>query len=179
MRISDWSSDVCSSDLGALIKDRLFFYGLFNFRKADFTNFSNDLKDDVTDNDPFWGFNIDGVLLESDTWGRHSFTWTHIDDSHSTKDLQSNFDRDTVSVGSTRGLITQNLGGNTDIIKYTGVIRDWLTVSGMYGKSKARVDVSSDKDANPVIIDFRSGSAQNLGDWANFTVTPEIGRAHV
>src|SRR3546814_18064811 len=67
---------------GALIKDRLFFYGLFNFRKADFTNFSNDLKDDVTDNDPFWGFNIDGVLLESDTWGRHSFTWTHIDDSH-------------------------------------------------------------------------------------------------
>src|SRR3546814_8341395 len=43
----------------------------------------------------------------------------------------------------------------------------------MYGKSKARVDVSSDKDANPVIIDFRSGSAQNLGDWANFTVTPE------
>src|SRR3546814_3128858 len=112
MRISDWSSDVCSSDLGALIKDRLFFYGLFNFRKADFTNFSNDLKDDVTDNDPFWGFNIDGVLLESDTWGRHSFTWTHIDDSHSTKDLQSNFDRDTVSVGSTRGLITPNLGGN-------------------------------------------------------------------
>src|SRR3546814_1162166 len=52
-------------------------------------------------------------------------------------------------------------------------MRDWLTVSGMYGKSKARVDVSSDKDANPVIIDFRSGSAQNLGDWANFTVTPE------
>src|SRR3546814_6300895 len=90
--------------------------------------------------------NIDGVLLESDTWGRHSFTWTHIDDSHSTNDLQSNFDRDTVSVGSTRGLITQNLGGNTDIIKYTGVIRDWLTVSGMYGKSKARVDVSRSEE---------------------------------
>lgn len=158
---------------GALIKDRLFFYGLVNFRKDDISNFGNDLLDKSRDNDPFWGFNIDGVLLNSDQWGTHSFTYTHIDDSHQLITNRSNFDRDARTVGSTRGVITQNLGGNTDIIKYNGAIRDWLTVSGLYGKSKARVDVSSDKDNNPVIIDFRSGVAQNLGDWANFTIFPE------
>jgi len=173
---SDDKVDIVETNLwasGALIKDRLFFYGLVNFRSEDFTNFSNTTVDDVKDGDPFWGFNIDGVLYDSDDWGRHSFTWTHIDDSHSTRDMASNFDRDARVVGSARGVITQNLGGNTDIIKYTGVIRDWLTVTGLYGKSNARVDETSDKDGNPVIIDFRSGSRQDLGDWANFTVTPE------
>jgi len=157
---------------GALIKDRLFFYGLVNFRKENVNNSDNSVADDLKDNDPFWGFNIDGVLFESDTWGRHSFTYTHIDDSHSTTDALFNFDRDTLVRGSSRGTITQNLGGNTDIIKYNGVIRDWLTISGTYGKSKARVDSSSDKDNNPAIQDIRSGVTQTLGDWASLSVTP-------
>lgn len=158
---------------GALIKDRLFFYGLVNFRKDSIANFANTTFDKTRDNDPFWGFNIDGVLLNNEQFGTHSFTYTHIDDSHQVIDNRFNYDRDTRTLGAQRGVITQNLGGNTDIIKYNGAIRDWLTVSGLYGKSKSRVDTTSDKDNNPVIIDFRSGVRQDLGDWANFTITPE------
>lgn len=157
---------------GALIKDRLFFYGLVSFRQDDFKDFSNNDLLTRDDNDPFWGFNIDGVLLDSDTWGRHSFTYTHIDDSHQTIDRQFAFSRNTRQTGNLGATITNNLGGNTDIIKYTGVVRDWLTVSGLYGKSNARVDNRSDKDANPAIFDARSGTTVRLGDFGNATITP-------
>ncbi|MDP2186673.1 MAG: carboxypeptidase regulatory-like domain-containing protein [Xanthomonadales bacterium] len=157
---------------GALIKDRLFFYGLLNYRSEGFTNFGNSTVDKLSDNDPFFGFNIDGVLFDSEQWGRHSFTYTHIDDSHKTRTVQNNFDRDALEVGEERGIRIDNLGGNTDIIKYTGVIRDWLTISGLYGSSNARFDFSTNKDLNPAIDDTRSGTTVNLGNFTSIGLTP-------
>ncbi|MDP1696806.1 MAG: TonB-dependent receptor [Xanthomonadaceae bacterium] len=158
---------------GALIKDRLFFYGLVNFRTNTIKDFEDvGTFDTIKDNDPFWGLNIDGVLLDSEAWGRHSFTWTHIDDKRTSLDNQDGFDRDSRTVFPGDTLITRNRGGNTDIIKYTGVVRDWLTVSGTYGKSDNVTDTTSNKDANPRILDRRSGSTAILGDSATTTFTP-------
>jgi len=157
---------------GALIKDRLFFYGLVNFRDQGFTNFGNTTAEKTSDSDPFFGFNIDGVLLDSELWGQHSFTYTHIDDSHKTTSQQNAFSRESLLLGTDRGVRITNLGGNTDIIKYTGVIRDWLTVSGLYGSSNARFDFGSPKDGNPAIDDTRSGTVVNLGNFNTIGITP-------
>jgi len=161
---------------GALIQDRLFFYGLVNFRTNDTKDFEDEgfggTLDTIKDSDPFWGLNIDGVLLDSEVWGRHSFTWTHIDDKRTTRDNQDRFSRDSRTVTPGDTVITRNRGGNTDIIKYTGVVRDWLTVSGTYGKSSNVTDTTSNKDANPRILDRRSGSTVVLGDSATATFTP-------
>jgi Carboxypeptidase regulatory-like domain len=158
---------------GPIIKDRLFFYGLLGLRNNESRNFSNGVFDFVDSDDPRWGVHLDGVLWDDEVLGRHTIGWTHIDDSAVVNDTQFNYNRTTDTLGSKRGTINSFVGGQTDIFKYTGVIRDWLTISGLYGTSNAEAKTLSTLDANPVIVDFRGGTVNTgLGNWVNFTVSP-------
>ncbi len=157
---------------GPIIKDRLFFYGLVSFRDRQLDDFRNSDVFFRKDDDPVWGINIDGVLWDDDVVGYHTVTYTHIDDQRQITDEFFNFDRDTKVVGDKIGTTTRNRGGTTDIVKYTGVVRDWLTLSGLFGNSKARFDDQSDVSDNPAIFDLRSGTVIRRGNFTDQIVTP-------
>lgn len=163
---------------GPIIEDRLFVYGLVNFRTIKRDNFSNGQLDRSVDDTPRWGVNIDAVLWDDEALGRHTLTYTHINDKKTVFTDQFNFDNTPgedpadVPIGSLRGTGFQNSGGNTDIYNYKGVIRDWLTVAFLYGTSTSDVSAGSTADSLPVIFDVRSGTFVAIGSWVNFTVTP-------
>lgn len=148
---------------GALIKDRLFFYGLGSFRDNENDNFTNTSLISDNDDDALWGVNIDGVLWDDLQFGYHTVTYTHIDDRRTITRQNFGFDRDTESTGLLSSTEQIQRGGDTDIVKYTGVVRDWITVSGLYGNGKARFDNSTDVSGFPAIFDLRSGSTERLG----------------
>lgn len=145
---------------GALVKDRLWFYGLVSFRDNDLQDFSNSTFTDRTDDDPVWGLNIDGVILDDDMFGYHSFTYTHIDDKRDIVDSILPFDRATGTINREADPVTQTFerGGTTNILKYTGVIRDWFSISGLFGQSDSRGRDLSNVSDIPQINDLRSGS---------------------
>ncbi|WP_210431742.1 TonB-dependent receptor [Iodidimonas gelatinilytica] len=145
---------------GPLIKDRLWFYGLVSFRDNDLEDFSNSAFTDRKDDDPVWGINIDGILLDNDMFGYHTFTYTHIDDKRDIVDSIQPFDRDTGTIDREADTVTQTFerGGTTDILKYTGVIRDWLSISGLFGESDSRGRDLSNVSDIPQINDLRSGT---------------------
>ncbi|MDA3935229.1 MAG: carboxypeptidase regulatory-like domain-containing protein [Gammaproteobacteria bacterium] len=148
---------------GALIKDRLFFYALGNFNDNEMDNFGNSSLESRNDDDPTWGVNIDGVLWDDQKFGYHTVTYTHIDDRRTITNQLFAFDRETETTGELSSTETIERGGDTDIVKYTGVVRDWLTLSGLYGNSKARFDIASDVSDFPTIFDLRSGTTVRLG----------------
>lgn len=165
LEVNTWAS-------GALVKDRLFFYGVARFRDNDVDDFSNSDLTVSADDDPIWGINIDGVLWDDDAFGYHTATYTHIDDDRTTTDTFFNFDRETGVVGDRIGVTTNKLGGTTDIVKYTGVVRDWLTISGLFGNSEADFANLSDVADNPAIFDSRSGTTIRRGNFTDQIITP-------
>ncbi len=171
---------------GPIVKDRLFFYALLGLRNNETRNFTN-TRFNVTDqDDPRWGLKLDAVLLDNADLGRHTLGFTHIDDSALNTTDSFVFSRNAYEanpelgaiIGAKVGTSFNRAGGQTDIFKYTGVIRDWLTISALYGESDNSVTALSDKDNNPAIQDSRvtaanpGGSALRVGDWVNATVRP-------
>lgn len=165
LEVNTWAS-------GAVIEDRLFFYGLVSFQDTDIDNFGNSELIVSNDDDPRWGINIDGVLWDDERVGYHTVTYTHIDDERKTTDVFRDFDRETGQIGERQGVTTNSLGGNIDIVKYTGVVRDWLTISGLFGNSVADFASSSDVAGNPAIFDLRSGVTVRRGNFTDQIILP-------
>jgi Carboxypeptidase regulatory-like domain/TonB-dependent Receptor Plug Domain len=183
-KVSRYEANIWLS--GPIIKDRLFFYGLLGLRNNESRDFTNSSFNFTDQDDPRWGLKLDAVLWDDEVLGRHTLGYTHIDDSAVNTTQSFAFDRAVFeangglppNIGNQFGTSFNKAGGQTDIFKYTGVIRDWLTISGLYGVSDNNVTSLSDKDGNPAIGDNRvsatnpSGSFQRLGDFVNFSVRP-------
>jgi len=113
---------------GPIIKDRLFFYGLYNQRSLKAVNSSN-VQGNVTrtsDDAPFWGGKLDGWLTS-----KQHLEFTYFD---TTKDVRNRSMLKGVETGGT----DQRAGGENYIGRYTGTFTPWFTLSAAYGVNRFR-----------------------------------------
>jgi hypothetical protein len=157
---------------GPIIKDRLFFYALYNMRDLQQVDYTRSRRIETDDSDPFWGFKIDWVPFDG-----HQFEVTAWTDETIVKSTQYQFNSDGLpreevdgsEVGPKVGEGFVHNGGRNEIYKYTGVFSDWFTFSAMYGVNRFERTQQSTTDANPVIFEriTFANSSTTIGDWTN------------
>ncbi|WP_226702065.1 TonB-dependent receptor domain-containing protein [Microbulbifer elongatus] len=147
---------------GAIIQDKLFYYALYSPQKRESVDagLTRAYKSEW-DND-FWGLKLDYIIADG-----HTLEYTGFDDTREEVETTYLYDRDAGGFGDEVGETTYSRGGENHIFKYTGIMTDWMTLSGQYGINEyARTD-AGELDGNPLIIDQRSGTALSLGNWGN------------
>jgi len=164
---------------GPIIRDRLFFYALFNARNRQTEEVWSYWKEYTVDDDPFWGAKIDffpwdGHHFEATVWSDET-TVTYTDYYYNLDGLP----RDEIDGSEEQELIGEwfaDRGGRNEIFRYTGVFADWFTFSALYGKNRFEETDRTPNDDYPVvwerITDAYRGIA--IGNWT----TGGIARAH-
>lgn len=167
---------------GPIIKDRLFFYGLYNWRKyrqqdgltsltggtAPGPNqqvLGSQYRIDTSDS-PFWGGKLDAIITDG-----HRLEFTYFDsgstlrrDIFGTAASPVRFNPATNDPGSYASTTIFRSGGENYVGRYTGAFTDWLTLSAAYGKNKFRETTEPTNPGFPSIIDQRTGSAISIGN---------------
>ena len=128
------SADAWNANLwagGALIKDRLFAYGLVSYSRSETTNFGN--IDAFTNNDssvktPGWLVKLDWNINDSNLLEFTSFS----DEQKSKTSVYSNTPG-SLARGTYQGKLIDEQGGDNYVLKYTGYLTDTFTLSALYG----------------------------------------------
>lgn len=127
---------------GPIIKDHIYFFAFYNPRdlQEEAKTYEEDgtykFSDTESREDPFWGGKLDFVLNP-----QHRVEFTYFTDNQEVNEL--------IDGGPT----TNDTGGLTRIVKYTGKFTDWFTLSAMYGRSSFDQTVSSPADVIGSVVD--------------------------
>ena len=178
---------------GALIKDKLFLYGLvqFNDNESSFASTSSGYHETDKSTDPFYGLKADwyitpGQHLEltyfdtTTTMKQSRISYLCPTEAIPTKTCAAGPDGQTGEVfGDTSYGATTKTGGPSWVLKYTGNVTDWLTISAAYGDTKDSNDFKSDNSDDPYAISYNTdtgrfdrisknqfySAATNVDDW--------------
>jgi outer membrane receptor for ferrienterochelin and colicin len=154
------SSDVIFDFGGPIIQDRLFIFGLYNFRDREFFNGgTNGTGARVTSDDPFYGAKVD-FLVNDD----HRLEFTYFKDEQEQTTETVSYDTTTGEQIASQGESVFRFGGENWIARYTGVWTDWLTTSVSYGVNEYNEQNSSPGDSCALITDFNPNRPR-LGCW--------------
>ena len=104
---------------GAIIKDRLFFYALYQYRDVEQKFISGGTDFSRERDNPFYALKLDGVIAPG-----HNLEFTYFRNDDEIYDY------------SNTAPVVYDLGGDTLIGRYTGQITDYLQVSALYGKGE-------------------------------------------
>jgi hypothetical protein len=157
---------------GALVKDKFFFYALYEARDYAQVDYTSSRRINTDDSDPFWGMKFDWIPFDG-----HHFEATLWSDETVVSQTQYQFnangeDREDVNGSELGPLVgtgfTAN-GGRNEIFRYTGVFTDWFTLSAMYGVNRFERTAQSTSDANPVVYEriTNASSSTTIGDWVS------------
>ncbi|MEH6697068.1 MAG: TonB-dependent receptor [Brevundimonas sp.] len=162
------SSDIILDFGGPIIQDRLFIFGLVNFRDREFVNIGSPTDDPdfglgangtrVTSDDPFYGAKVD-FLVNDD----HRLEFTYFSDEQTQETSNIYVDADGQYVGEFTPS-TFEFGGENWIARYTGVWTDWLTTSIAYGVNEYNEQGSSPGD-DCALITSTATSDPRRGCW--------------
>lgn len=154
------SSDVIFDFGGPIIRDRLFIFGLYNFRDREFFNgASNGTGTRTMSDDPFYGAKVDFLVTDD-----HRLEFTYFKDEQTQTSETTQFNPLTGALVTTQGESEFRFGGENWIARYTGVWTDWLTTSLSYGVNEYNESNSSPGDAFALITDLNA-SRPRLGRW--------------
>jgi len=136
---------------GAIIEDTLFFYGLYSAQDYEWSGspgVSTTTYQVRKQDDPFFGAKLDWYITDE-----HILELTYFKDSDD-EVINSYVLSDELVQGEHTGVSTNEWGGKTTTLKYTGIITDDLTVSMQYGiNESAGSTVPVTTDINRVIVD--------------------------
>lgn len=128
---SQWSASTSVWASGALIKDRLFAYGLLSYNRNEADNWGNILSSSNTSaqtDTPAWLLKLDWNIGDN-----HLLEFTGFSDEQET---ETDVYRNTVGQtdrGAFIGTNIQEQGGRNFVAKYTGYLTDTFTLSALYG----------------------------------------------
>lgn len=164
---------------GPIIKDRLFFYGLYNFRDVTSQNGAtgaataagvltpaNNRSTLQRTTSPFYGGKLDAILFEG-----HRLEGTYFNTTQLTNTFTTVYNSDTNQRGRFTGGSNVRSGGENYVGRYTGTFAPWLTLSAAYGVNKNRAGSLPLDTVNPNITDNRSGTPSSVGNPSNSITT--------
>jgi outer membrane receptor for ferrienterochelin and colicin len=153
---------------GPLIKDRLFFFGIYEKRDLDATN-TNDGGStqfvDTADND-FWGGKIDWQINDNHLIELFAF-------SDKNENVEDSYPFDPIAgerTGPLENTTFSENGGTNWAATYTGYLTDTFSVKAMYGENERNASVNSLNDANCNLVQDRRDGADFLGCTSNTAV---------
>ncbi|MEX2961996.1 TonB-dependent receptor [Microbulbifer sp. TYP-18] len=167
---------------GAIIEDKLFFFGLYNPRDIrSFDCFTGSCEEE-TQTDPFYAVKLDYVPLEghrfeytlfSDDQTRNVKTWRFTDAGNDRIGSASLLGSAPLTELQGERLVDSKYvnGGENQIFKYTAALADWVTISALYGENQYSRENFSDSEP-PLLRDRRSstpginGSTFDIGSWS-------------
>jgi len=153
------SSDIILDFGGPIIRDRLFFFGLYNWREREGTNIGVATSDPtlgagaygtvVTSDDPFYGAKVDFLITDDH---RLEFTYFSDEQEQETRNIFVDGDGDQIGEFVPSSF---EFGGSNWIARYTGIWTDWLTTSVAYGVNEYNEALTSPGDACAFISSTR------------------------
>ncbi|MGN6422999.1 MAG: TonB-dependent receptor [Asticcacaulis sp.] len=162
---------------GALIKDKLFLYGLVQLQdnKTQFSSWSAGYLERDESKDPFYGLKADWYITPDQhlelTYFDTSTTTHQTRYAYSCPTMQftpgqptpagfktCNPDGSDAIIDYSKGYgATQKTGGPSWVLKYTGAVTDWFTVSAAYGDTKDANDFQSDNPDSYYAQEYHRG----------------------
>lgn len=156
---------------GPIIRDRLFAYGLYQWQEStqDVFSISSRWRTRVEADDPFWGAKIDAYITDD-----HRLELTYFDTSQTQVYTYNNWDPATEVLSPTAlGSRDFTSGGENYVVRYTGNLTDWLTVSAAYGVNNDSNGAGAASDPNaPIAYDLRSGTQTRVS--SQFAATSDF-----
>jgi hypothetical protein len=175
----EWSATANAWASGALIQDKLFFYGLVSYHKRDFDTFGSTLaasNTHTTTKSPTWLLKMDWNINDNNILEFTAFSDKTTDYQDTYLNAPGEFTQD---ASDFVGRSVNEQGGDNYILKYTGYLTDTFTLSALYGHSefsrgtyllspdgtKIFYDGNIDAPAQPgcpVVVDARPGYRQAI-----------------
>lgn len=170
-RIYIYNKDDEASDLyynayasGALVKDKLFIYALYQGNEVEARNYSNGSVSPSKRTDPLGLFKLDWFISD-----RHRFELTALTDKRKTDYTAYKTNGYSTEITGKTGTGSTTRGGENYIGKYTANLTDDFSLSASYGYGKySQADAATGANC-PYVIDARGGTTQNLGCWVSST----------
>lgn len=164
---------------GPIIKDKLFFFGIYNSRyvvsengTSSATLAANNRSTRQVTQSPFYGGKIDAVPFDGQ---RLEFTYFNStgESSNVTSVYNSATNERGRFVSTTQGLS----GGENYVGRYTGTFAPWLTVSGAYGVNKNRTATLPANTVLERVTDNRTGTPTELANGSASIATNDDKRS--
>lgn len=158
---------------GPILKDRLFFYGIFNPRKEQFqgagdTLLSNGNTFTTTERTADrWLANLEWYVTD-----KHSVRLTGFNTERERTDKNYAYDETTNTVGAFTGLTKFEDGGQFWGASYHGQLTNSLALDVVYGNTKEE-EIPRPQNTNPLVEDCRTGSCFAYSSHSDSTITPQ------
>ncbi|MFT4076162.1 MAG: TonB-dependent receptor [Asticcacaulis sp.] len=174
---SDDANSMVFESGGALIKDKLFLYGLVQLQdtKSQFSSWSSGYLEQDESKDPFYGLKADWYITSDQhlelTYFDTTSTMKQTRYAYSCSSMQftpgqptpagfttCNPDGSDAIIDYSKGYgATTKTGGANWVLKYTGNVTDWFTISAAYGDTKNANDFSSDNPNDSYSAEYHRG----------------------
>jgi hypothetical protein len=153
---------------GPLIKDRLFFFGIYEKRELDTTNTNNEGAKQFTDSadNDFWGAKIDWQINDNNLLELFGF-------SDKNDNVEAAYNFDPITGERTSDLQNQTFterGGDNWSATYTSYLTDTFSMKALYGENQRSTSVNSVNDSGCSLLQDRRVSSDFIGCTDNTSV---------
>ncbi|CAL4867134.1 hypothetical protein MMA231_01385 [Asticcacaulis sp. MM231] len=164
------SSSTTAEVSGALIKDKLFAYAMYsvNDTRSTSAGIQSGIYSKYQADDPFYGLKLDGYITPT-----QHLELTYFSTKTTTTQTTYQYDDATRSVDDAiaNGRGFYETGGDNYVLKYTGAVNDWFTVSAAYGVSKDVDNFTPENTTDNYVRQYGYIESTDSYGWSRISTT--------